>query len=98
MTGENAPATPALRETALALYEAPFRFKHGFIYDANDQMVADQGGNVDEEVKTHIIARIRGWGRISSLPNAEALQDEVGKIVAEALTKYWQSQSTGELS
>jgi hypothetical protein len=36
--------------------------------------------------------RVRGWGRISSLQEPEKLIDEVGEVIAEALTKFWQEQ------
>ncbi|MDB5822229.1 MAG: hypothetical protein JWR21_933 [Herminiimonas sp.] len=67
---------------ALALYKPPFRFEHGYIFDAEHMMVADDQGQ-------DVALRVRGWGRISYLPDAEALQDEVGRLIAEALTEYW---------
>lgn len=70
---------------AIALYEAPFYFKRGYIFDAKHRMVADDAGQ-------DAIARVRGWGRISYLPDAERLQDAVGALVAEALTAYWKAQ------
>jgi len=71
-----------VRAAALELYEAPFTCANGYIFDAKGRMVADNG-------EQDIVARIRGWGRISYLDNAEALQDEVAEIVAEALTEFW---------
>lgn len=68
-----------LRDKALALYKPPFRFIHGYIYDADSNMVADDGG----------ILRVRGWGRISYMDDAAALQDEVGSLIADALTDFW---------
>ena len=62
---------------ALNLYKPPFKFICGFIYDHNGEMVIDQ------------VCRIRGWGRISYMENAEGIQDTVGDIVARALTEYW---------
>ena len=76
-------AEKTIREQALDLYQSPFTFSHGYVYDSKNLMVAD-GGDRDDKVQ-----RVRGWGRIGYLPNAEALQDEVGKIMAEALTMYW---------
>lgn len=76
------------RAAALALYRPPFRFTHGYIYDATNQMVADQDG-FEGAVETHIAARVRGWGRIGYLPDAAALQDEVGQVIADALTAFW---------
>src|SRR5574343_173075 len=71
-----------LRKTAAELYFPPFRFEHGYIWDSKNNMVADENAN-------DIVARIRGWGRISYLDNAEDLQDEVGHLIAELLTKHW---------
>jgi hypothetical protein len=77
-----------LHTRALALYKPPFRYECGHIYDVDFNMVADQTAHV---------MRIRGWGRISYLKDPEKLQDEVGKLVAEALTKFWtENVSSGE--
>lgn len=86
----NTPAVPdgppfgSKRNAALALYRPPFRFLHGYIYDADGKMCADEG-----EMPDHVAARVRGWGRIGYLPDAAALQDEVGQVIAEALTAFW---------
>jgi hypothetical protein len=77
----------ALRARALALYKGPFNYHHGYIYDAAGQMISDEGR--DAELKG--LARVRGWGRISSLPEAGELQDQVGELIAEALTKFWEA-------
>lgn len=77
-----------LRARAIALYKPPFKFDHGYIWDADGRMVADN--NLDEDGQ---ILRVRGWGRISYLENAEALQDEVGEIIAIALSNYWSIHS-----
>lgn len=77
-----------LRERAVALYKPPFKFFGGYILDSEGQMVADN--DVDEDA--HIL-RVRGWGRISHLENAAELQDEVGELIAEALTSYWLCKS-----
>lgn len=73
-----------IRKHALDLYKPPFRFYNGYIHDSNGNMVSD-----DDEVDKGIIQRIRGWGRIGYMPNAEALQDEVGQIIVEALNEFW---------
>ena len=70
---------------ALALYTPPFRYLHGYIWDANNCMVADDKGQ-------DIALRVRGWGRISYLPEPEVLQDEVGNLMAQALTEFWTTQ------
>ena len=72
-----------MRDSALALYKAPFRFEHGYIYDADGLMISDDGDAGDS------IARVRGWGLIGDMPDAAKLQDEVGAILAEALTDFW---------
>lgn len=71
-----------IRKAAALLYKAPFRYECGFIWDANNSMVVD---NFAENAA----ARIRGWGAIQYLPQAEELQDEVGKLIAEILTEHW---------
>ena len=67
---------------AIDLYTEPFTFQHGYIFDAKGSMVADEAGAN--------IARVRGWGMIGGMVNAEELQDTVGEIIAKALTEYWQ--------
>lgn len=82
-------STPEIKKAAFTLYEAPFRYEHGYIFDAKGQMVSDDGDVGDS------VARVRGWGRIGYLPDGAKLQDEIGKIMAEALTEYWRTY--GEL-
>lgn len=82
--GEPVPPFGSKRNAALALYKAPFSFEHGYIFDADRHMVAD-----DNDVESHVAARVRGWGRIGYMPEAAKLQDEVGAIIAEALTDFW---------
>jgi len=60
----------------------PFRYRVGYIYDANDKMVADQDGR-----------RVRGWGRIQYQPEPEQLQDAIGERVARILSEHWDSQT-----
>lgn len=87
-----APTEKTLRQATLDLYIPPFRYVGGYIYDSNNNMVADSGTDLAHGT---IISRIRGWGRIAYLDNnmarAEQLQDEAGKIVAEALNMYWKT-------
>ncbi len=88
---EPVPPFGSKRAAALAIYTPPFRFVHGYIYDASSRMVADQGGfdGAADTVAGAVAARVRGWGRIGYMPDAEALQDEVGAVIAEALTAFW---------
>lgn len=74
------------QKSAFALYEAPFKFNRGYIYDAKNQMVADDQGQ-------DVALRVRGWGRISYLPEPEKLQDTVGELIAQALTEFWEKHS-----
>lgn len=74
--------TAPLDTAALELYEAPFKYDGVYIRDAKHHMVADDNGQ-------DIVLRIRGCGRIQYLPDAEALQDEIGHHIAAALTEYW---------
>ena len=76
-----------LKEKALQLYEAPFSLDHGYIWDAKGEMFADSvnGARIDPVV----VAQVRGWGRIQKLDDAENLQDEVGRLIVEALNDKW---------
>ena len=76
------------RRTAMALYAPPFKHHRGYIWDSKNEMVAD-----DDAVD--VMARIRGWGRIQQLPDAAALQDEVGQMIADALNAYYELQDRG---
>ena len=74
-----------LKKLAIELYKPPFRHIHGYIYDADSCMVADDSA-----------LRVRGWGRIQYMDDAEALQDAAGELIAEALTEYWQRRTQPE--
>lgn len=86
-----------IRQAALDLYTPPFRYEHGYIWDSANHVVADNGE--PGEMREQFISRIRGWGRIQYMDNpkgrAAALQDEVGKMVAEALNAFWAAQKGG---
>jgi len=76
-----------LKQRAFDLYKPPFKFLHGYIFDSSGERVSDDG---DIDVKKEMIAaRVRGWGRIGYLPTPEQLQDQVGQMIADALTEYW---------
>lgn len=77
-----------LRDKALALYKPPFYFRLGYIFDADNRMVAD-------DYEDGACLRARGWGRIQYLPNPEQLQDTVGELIAEALTEFWERAQKG---
>ena len=82
----------ALKRRALGLYTPPFRYECGYIFDRNGAMVADEAamGNYQDAA-----TRIRGWGRIQYLDNPEGLQDAVGEIIADLLSKYWNEDIVG---
>lgn len=71
---------------SLELYNPPFKYQYGYIFDRDNNTVADMD-SIDGEKR--LVLRIRGWGRISYYKNAEALQDEIGEHIAKALTEYW---------
>ena len=71
-----------LRKRALALYKPPFSYHCGYVHDGEGNTVSDAPAGA-------IVTRVRGWGRISYLENAEELQDTVGEVIAEALNQYW---------
>jgi len=72
-----------IRRRAFALYKPPFRYEGGYIWDGKGEMVAD--GRVDSDIGP----RVRGWGRMKYMPNAEELYAATGHLIAEALTKFW---------
>jgi hypothetical protein len=75
--------TTEIEERALGIYKAPFRCERGYIYDADGEMVADDGGDAQS------MGQVRGWGRIVYMADSEELQDAVGGLIAKALTLYW---------
>lgn len=78
------------RKAAMAIYTPPFTFEHGYVFDSKRNMVADQGGFGDKNtVEGAVALQIRGWGRIGYMPNPEALQDEIGAMVVDALNTYY---------
>lgn len=87
---EPIPPFGAKRAAAMAIYTAPFKYVHGYIYDSQDNMVADDGEMCsDKSVEGAVAARVRGWGRIGNMPNAAALQDEVGQMIVDALNAMY---------
>lgn len=78
--------TTDIRQRALNLYKPPFRYEHGFIFDSTNQVAAD---DPDERGAA---GRVRGWGRIQKMPDAEKLQDEFGSVIVDALDMYYASK------
>lgn len=78
------PPYGSKRAAAMAVYTPPFRYHKGYIWDSKNLMVADNEG-----VEGAVASRVRGWGRLQYMPNAEALQDEVGAMMADALNRLY---------
>jgi hypothetical protein len=76
-----------LRRRAFDLYRGPFRYEKGYIWDKDNEMVAD-----DHIEKAMPALQVRGWGRMKYFADSAALQDAVGVLMAEALTVYWRSE------
>jgi hypothetical protein len=84
-----------IRQVAMGLYKPPFEFYCGYILDATGKTVADNGPILDkpDEIREEkCIVRVRGWGFIQKLKtdfdNGD-IQDQVGNVIAEALTEFW---------
>jgi len=92
---QDGPPFGTKRKAAMAIYTPPFKYAHGYIHDSAGHMVADQDG-LDGEVEKSVVARVRGWGRIGYMPNPEELQDEVGQMMADALTAYYAAPKAQE--
>lgn len=74
------------------MYKPPFRYdEYGYIFDADGKMFADEGG------ANEMLARIRGWGRLQYVKDSgftpEQIQDECGRLFADALTEFWLSNT-----
>ena len=63
-------------------------FQPPFKYDDYGQMIFDKNN--------HLVINIRGWGRLQKEENAEELQDQFGKDVAEALNNFVQQRLSAE--
>lgn len=73
-----------LATRALALYTPPFKVVNGAIFDSDAHKVADDREGV---------MRVRGWGRLSYMPDGALLQDAVGQALADALNNYWRAHA-----
>ncbi len=73
-----------LRQAAMSVYTPPFRYQHGYIFDSQHLMIAD-----DDSVTGAVASRVRGWGKLGYLPNGAELQDEIGQIIADALNALY---------
>lgn len=84
-----------LSVAAMKLFEPPFTFVHGYIYDNANHVVSDDG-DIGEMEKA-VISRVRGWGRLQYLKDKgftpAQLQDAVGGIIVTALNEYWANRS-----
>lgn len=72
--------TNELKARVLKIYTPPFRHSMGYICDAKNLVVADDKG---------VACCVKGLSSINYRKDIEALQDQVGEIIAEALTAYW---------
>ncbi len=88
----------SLTKVALAVYKPPFKFEYGYIFDADKKVVADNNIGQDGEVVRmdgNILLRVRGWGHIQKIVGEhkpEDIQDEIGRLIAEGLTKFWEEE------
>lgn len=86
-----------ITQVALGLYKPPFKYVSGYVLDADNNTVADNNAGNDADIQgpANLALEVRGWGRISKLktdfPNG-GIQDEVGRLMALALTEYWEKQ------
>lgn len=90
-----------LRKVAMAVYTPPFKYHHGYIFDSNNNMVADQGGlgpNDDNTVEAAVAVRVHGWGKLPYMEQGDNLQDEIGCMIADALTVYYTKWNTGNVN
>lgn len=94
--------TGASRGQALASYRPPFYYRLGYIWDADNHMVADrldQGFTACQENESAVAAlRVRGWGRLQYRQDCDpaALQDMIGTLIAEAMTRFWAAEASGK--
>jgi len=56
------------------VYPAKFHEGSGYILDGKEQMIGE----------------VRGWGMLQYFPNAEALQDALGRFMADAINHEWE--------
>jgi hypothetical protein len=84
-----------LKDRALALYAPPFRYEMGYIHDSKHKMVADDALPEPEHLEPGMALRVRGWGHIQKHEDPAELQDEVGRQIAQALTKHWEPRKSG---
>ncbi len=76
-----------IKAEVLKLYTPPFHYSSaGYIFDSEGHTFSDSGCVVGEE---RMMARIRGWGRLSYMEHPHELQDAAGEMYAEALNLYW---------
>jgi hypothetical protein len=89
---ENA-VNPELRAIGLSFYKGPFHFDSmgGYVWAKGDPSTNGTQMFADLDQASERCARIRGWGALSYLKDVdcEALQDEIGRMFAEAITEYW---------
>ena len=83
--GDSDTVERRVMDDAFKLCKPPFFFRVGYIFDDDGNMIADEAG-------VGALARMRGWGRLGGIKNAEELQDAIGKHIAQAMTEYWEKE------
>lgn len=79
----------------MAVYTPPFRYYRRYIFDNAGHMVSDSGealGNLG--TAGAVAAHFRGEGKLSYLPEGPAIQDEIGRMMADALNEYYENRSS----
>jgi hypothetical protein len=85
-----------LQKQALAVYQPPFQFSHGYVFDSAGRMVADEGREHElDQLESTVGVRIRGWGHLGKLKNGAEVQDTMGELAAAALNAYWKQHGIG---
>lgn len=88
----------ALKKAALDVYKPPFKYEYGYIFDLDNKTVADGNCRNNGEVTEadgNLLLRVRGWGHIQKITGEhkpEDIQDEIGRLIAEGLTKFWEEE------
>jgi len=77
-------------------FKPPFRFEQGYIWDADGEMVADDHVLNEDPPAPDATLRVRGWGRMKYERDSEALYQAVGRAIAEALTRGWETNGGGD--
>lgn len=91
----------SIENRAFKLYTPPFVYRQGYIFDSKNEVVADNHDCVSDQYarlgppvsESQPSVRVRGWGRISKMEDADKISDAAGEHIAKALTEYWQNHA-----